>query len=128
MPDFMTEFERCSEWLQRAIDRDHGKHTLEDIKWQIATGRLQFWPGRRSVLITEFAEYPQKKYLHCFLAGGDLDEILDMEDSLEAFGRAHGCDGISLAGRRGWVKALPHWREVSTIVAREFNNTNSPSP
>ena len=38
-------------------------------------------------MITEFHDFPNKRYLHVFLAGGDLDEIKAMNPDLEDFAK-----------------------------------------
>jgi len=73
-------------------------------------------------MVTEIVTYPQKRVLHIFLAGGELDQILDMEDSLIQWGKAQGCSGLTLAGRKGWVRTLKNrnWNEQFAVVGKEI--------
>lgn len=115
-----AEFTRCREWLQAALDHSGGTHTLEDVYDGVKAGALFFWPGKRSAAVTEIIEYPQRRVFHTFLAGGDLDEIRDMEADATEFAMHLGCDAMSIAGRRGWVKALKDrgYQEYLTTVIK----------
>ena len=57
-----------------------------------------------------------------FLAGGELDQIVDMESSAAVFAKQQGCHGMSLAGRKGWSKVLKEhgWNEAFTTLAKEL--------
>jgi len=39
-----------------------------------------------------------------------------------AWGKLQGCDGMSIAGRKGWKRVLEAkgWKEQLTILAKEF--------
>ena len=41
-----------------------------------------------------------------FLAGGDLDQILDMNDDVKIWAKSHGCEAAMMSGRLGWKKPL----------------------
>jgi hypothetical protein len=101
---------RCSPWLEAALPHGGGFYTLDDVRSMVERGEAQFWPGRRSAIVTQFWIFPRHKALHYWLVGGDLREILDeMQPCLEAFARATGCTDIISAGRAGWTRALkPH--------------------
>lgn len=101
-----------------ALAYTEGTHTFDDIVNMIMTNRVLWWPLPNSFLITEILHYPRKKYLHVFLAGGDLTEIKSMNDELKRAAKLAGCAGVSLAGRRGWVKALKDigWQESTVTV------------
>ena len=73
-------------------------------------------------MVTEILEYPRKKVFHIFLAGGDLDQIKDFSDSAIYFAKLNGCSAMTLAGRRGWVKALGDlgWEEKFATMSVEI--------
>lgn len=73
----------------------------------IKAGEAQFWPGISSVLITTLDEHPKAKVLTLWLAGGDLNELInDLRPAAEAWGREHGCTRSAVIGRDGWMRAL----------------------
>lgn len=121
-PTLDEELERCREWIQAALDLSGGTHLFQDIVDSVKIGTMQFWNAPKGCMITEILEYPRKKVLHIFLAGGDLDQILDFSESAIYFGKLNGCSAMTLAGRRGWVKALKNldWEEKFTTMSVEI--------
>lgn len=118
------EFKRCSGWIKAALEYSGGTHDVDDVEQMVAEGRLQFWPGKAAVVITEIITYPKKKALNFFLAGGDYDELREMEPYIAEFAKLNGCGRIMLHGRRGWDKTFltkelgykPEW----WVVAKEI--------
>lgn len=116
--ELRAELLRCQPWIQAALDHNPADtHDFPDIVEGILSGRFQFWPAPEGCLITEVVEYPKARDVHVFLAGGKLDQILDMEGSLLEFARRIGAARITLAGRRGWKKVLKHWHEPLSVLA-----------
>lgn len=116
------ELERCREWIESALELSGGTHNFNDIKAGVHSLRYQFWNAERGCAVTEIVDFPRKRVLHVFLAGGDLDQILDMESSAVEFAKKHGCEGMTLAGRKGWTRALKdyNWKEAFTVLAKEL--------
>ena len=117
-----AELDRCRKWIEAALAYSGGTHTYEDIVEGVHALRYQFWPAERGCAVTEIIEYPRKKVFHVFLAGGEMDQIVDMESSAAIFAKQNGCQGMSLAGRRGWSKVLKEhgWNEAFTTLAKEL--------
>ena len=116
------ELNRCRPWLQAALDLSGDTHTWDDIVSGIYSGQMQFWPAERGCAVTEIVTYPRKKVLHIFLAGGEMDQIVDMDDSATEFAKAQGCSALTIAGRKGWKKVLEHkgYKEQFTTLAKEI--------
>jgi len=123
MDDLTKELERCREWIQAALDEGNNTHSFEDIEEGIRGGYFQFWPADRSCAITEIIRYPNTKSLHIFLAAGDKDQIVDMQESAEHFARMEGCTAMTIAGRRGWVRELKihGYEELLTTVVKRLD-------
>ena len=92
--------------IERALKYTRGTHIWADLVKGVRDAEMHFWPAEKSFLITEIMVFPQKRSLHVFLAGGDLDEIMEMRPSVEDFARRLECDFVTLAGRLGWKKVL----------------------
>jgi hypothetical protein len=105
MTDLMAEFDRVSPQLSAALAHDD-THTLDDVRELVLRGEAQLWAGVRSVLVTQIINTPQKRLLHFFLAGGDLDEIQAMQYFLLDWGRQQGCVKATMLGRRGWERTF----------------------
>jgi hypothetical protein len=117
----MTELERCRPWIEAALEYSGGTHTFDDVVDGVTSGRMQLWPAPRGCATTEIVLYPRKKVLHVFLAGGDMDQILDMIDSAAAWGRTQDCTALTLAGRLGWQRVLDKHGFTPVLVTMERN-------
>lgn len=116
------QFHARRKYIEDALEYAKGTHTLADIWQGIVNGSFQFWPGDKSAVVTEIQIYPQRKVMHIFLAGGDLDELLEMEKSVRAYAQTIGCNSMSISGRRGWVRIFQSdgWQEVCTTISKEL--------
>lgn len=117
-----SELERCRPWIEAALALSGGTHLFQDVVECVKLGTMQFWNAPKGCMVTEILEYPRKKVFHIFLAGGELDQIKDFSDSVIYFGKLNGCTAMTLAGRRGWVKALADlgWEEKFTTMSVEI--------
>ena len=122
MTTVVDELIRCKPWLEAALERSGGTHTLSDVVQAIQEGTMQFWPAPRGCAVTEIVNYPQKKVLHIFLAGGEMDQIVDMDSSAVEFAKMNGCTGMSIAGRKGWARVLKEkgYQETYTVLGKDI--------
>ena len=119
---------RARPWLQDALAHAGGTHEIEDVLGAIGEGRLQLWLGERCAGVTEILTFPRKRMLNLFLAGGDLDEMKTLQAGLEAFARAHACDGMMFSGRltraarraSGWGRAWPDYQPTHISFCKEL--------
>jgi len=119
---------RARPFLEDALAHAHGTHEIEDVLGAIGEGRLQLWLGARCAGVTEILTFPRKRMLNLFLAGGDLDEMKALQAGLEAFARAHACDGMMFSGRlthmaqraSGWGRALSDYRPTHISFCKEL--------
>lgn len=118
----MMELERCREWIEAALEYNGGCYSFDDVAQGIMEGRMQLWAGPDGCAVTEILMYPQRKLLNLFLAGGSMEQLLDMEKDAITWAKAQGCDGLSLSGRKGWTRALKErgWNTLHTTLIREF--------
>lgn len=123
-PDFPHY--RC--YIEEALAYAGGSHTVDDVLGLIATGHAQFWPGERSVIITEIIQLPQKRVLNFFLAGGEpnsLDELARLEPIACAWGHAQGCSSATFCGRPGWQRSFvadAGWTKSKLVVLEKTLN------
>lgn len=116
------ELIRCRPWIEDALGYSGGTHTFEDVVQGVISGRMQLWPAPRGCAVTEVVIYPKKSVLHVFLAGGEMDQIIDMIDSAVAWGKTQGCSAMTIAGRHGWQRVLGRYgyKPVMTVLEKEF--------
>lgn len=117
----MVDLAAHREQIEAALGYAQGTHTFEDIQAAVEAGSLQYWPGVRSVIVTEIIQYPRAKALHFFLAGGDIDELEEMYPLVEEWGRSQGCTVASMAGRAGWSRSFLTRKEGWTPTAVLFS-------
>lgn len=119
----MITLEAARPFLQKALDLAGNTHTLEDVQQGIDAGHLVFWPGVNSAIITEIIEYPQKRTLHFFLAGGNLAELEAMYPAIQEWGREQGCTAASTVGRPGWERTFlkrEGWTPRAVFMTKEL--------
>lgn len=117
-----AEIQNYRSHIEAALQYSGGTHTFEDIVEGVERGELQFWPGPDSVIVTEIAQYPRRKALHFFLAGGHLPELEAMTPEILAWGREQGCNQATLCGRRGWDRTFltrTGWAVTQELVVLE---------
>lgn len=114
--------EQYREMIDSALAYSGGTHTFEDVVDLVASGRAQLWPAERGVAVTEIIVYPRKRVLHIFLAAGEMDQLLDMIESAEQWGRTQGCTSLTMSGRMGWQRVLNKqgFKPVLVTMEREI--------
>lgn len=117
-----AELLRCQPWIEAALEYSGGTHSVGDVIEGIADGRMQLWPAPRGCAVTEIVVYPRRKVLHIFLAGGELDQLIDGFHDVAAWARGQGCTGLTLSGRRGWERALKSsgWRLTMVTMEKDI--------
>jgi hypothetical protein len=116
------ELERCREWIEAALEYCGGTHNFSDTEEGLRSGLMQLWPSPRGCIVTEIVVYPRKKMLNIFLAGGELDQILEMDDSVKDWAKSQGCAAATATGRFGWKKPLKAygWTPIHASYVKEF--------
>lgn len=105
--DCIAELEGKRLLVEEALSHSNGLYTYEDVLSCVRSGELQVWAGlKKSFLITEVVQYPRDKVLVGFLAGGDLEELLDIMPHTFAWAKHVGCTHALLHGRKGWERVF----------------------
>jgi len=117
-----SELARCKDWIEAALDKGEGTHDFWDIVDGVYSGHMQLWPCAKGCLVTEIVVFPKRKILNVFLGGGDLDELAGMHEEIIEWAKSKGCDGASINGRPGWVRAFKKygWKEIQRTVGLDF--------
>ena len=101
-------------------------YTPQDIIDGLIQDRFQLfisWEDHvESAVITEIAEYPQKKICRYFLAGGNnMDNWLEpIQKAIEQFARDNQCNAIEVAGRKGWLRKLKGYKQKIFLMSKEL--------
>lgn len=122
-PPIEAEWERCKPWIEAALAYDGGHYGIDDVWSEIAAGNASFWPGKRSAVITQFWNFPKLRACNYWLAGGDLNELIqDMQPVITEWAKANGCSKMIIAGRGGWERALERsgFTKLWTALGRDI--------
>lgn len=107
--------------LQRAVDKAYEPYTVTEVAQEIADGRAQFVMGDDSIMVLSLHQHHDEKYVHVWLAAGDLEEIRGpLKKKAENWARSQGCKYATIEGRPGWVRALKDYSQVSVTVRKEL--------
>ena len=114
--DMQTEWQRCGPWIQAALDHAGNLFTLDDVWEVVAHGKAQFWPGNECALVTEIKQFPRKRILNVWLAGGKLEELIVMSHYIREYAKRWQCDAMMIQGRPGWQKIFPQRLKTVTLM------------
>lgn len=107
-------------WLRGAIERGGGTHSFQDVMAKVLAGDFQLWVGPDGAAVTQVVDFPQKRVLHVLYAGGEMQQIIDFQESAATWGRALGCSEMTLSGRMGWQRVLKDWTPQSVVMSMEL--------
>ena len=116
----LGEWERCGHYIEDALEYAQHSHTLEDVLRVVLAGDAQFWPEAKAALVTEIIDYPQRRTLRFWLAGGDLEALRGLEVAAIEWSKTWGCTASEIVGRRGWVRALNGYDEAATVGVKTY--------
>jgi len=86
----------------------------------IEGGSATLYQRTKSTVVTQEFELPAAKQLHFWLAGGDLDDLIEAEQEIAAEAKLRGVTKVTIIGRPGWVKKLDGFRIAGVILAKDF--------
>lgn len=108
--------------IEKALVYAYGSYTFDDVVAGVMRGRFTFYTLGTSFAFCELEQAPQYSYFHCFLAGGDMDEIKHMlEVHAPPVAKSLGAKYLCIRGRGGWVRALKKegWEPRYTTLYKE---------
>ena len=116
------EFERHAHHIENALEHANHSHSILDVWDAIKSGKAQFFSMENSAIVTEIVDYPQKSVCRIWLAGGDMDELLEAEKHIAALAKSHGCTGMEIIGRKGWERVLTDYKPTAVVLVKDLND------
>ena len=114
------EFERCADYIVAALEYAGHSHTLQDV-WQAVTNKqAAFFPLEKSAIVCEIVDYPQRATCRIWLAGGDMDELIEAEKKICDWARELGCSSMEIIGRKGWERQLRQYKPTATVLVKDL--------
>lgn len=95
---------------------------MADVADTIERGDAKLWMGEGAAIVTQLIDEPRQRVCHFWLAAGELGPVIALSHKVIEWAKANGCVRATLAGRKGWVKALAPdgWHEDLTLMSREI--------
>ena len=109
--------------IKKALD---DCYTADDILKGLINNSFQLfisWNDKvESAVVTEVAQYPQKKICRYFLAGGNnMNNWLEpIQTEIEKFAKLNNCQAIEVAGRKGWARKLKGYEQKIYLFNKEI--------
>lgn len=120
--DIVDEWYRCRGYIVSALEHCE-THDIWDIEAAIAEGYMQFWPGKKAAMVTQVHHFPKVRYLDIFLCGGDVNELLEMEQAVCEHAKLWNCQKVTGGGRKGWARFLAkHGYKPLTVLEKDVSN------
>ena len=116
----LDELERLAHHIEAALAYSGDTHSLVQVVDAIKDGSAQFFPLENSVIVTEVVDYPKKSVCRIWLAGGNMDELVEAEKKIVPWAKSHGCSGMEIIGRKGWERQLKDYNAASTVLIKEI--------
>jgi len=116
----LDELERLAHHIEAALAYSGDTHSLIHVVDAIKDGSAQFFPLENSVIVTEIVDYPKRAVCRIWLAGGEMDELIEAEKSIVEWARSHGCNGMEIIGRKGWERQLRDYKPSATVLVKEI--------
>jgi hypothetical protein len=116
------KFEKNRKYIADALEYSGGTHSIEDVYQACAVGEAQLHPLEKSCIITEVVDYPSLTVCRIWLAGGDLDELVEAEKSIAVWAKAQGCDAMEINGRKGWQRQLKDYTATSVVLTKDLRD------
>jgi hypothetical protein len=109
------------EYLEEAV-RMNGFLTIDIVKQLVSDGHMKLWARPSAVAATAEEERLGHKILTIVLAGGDLEDLKDIEQDIQSYAVAHGFTEIFINGRKGWERVLKGYKPHMVIMRKELNH------
>ena len=108
--------------IDAALQYTPGTHTYDQLVAMVVGGQLALWPLKDSFMLTEVHQFPNARHFHIFLAGGNLQTLVNMHHDVILLARALQCEKLTLAGRPGWERALKRhgWNPYLVTLAKDI--------
>lgn len=115
-----AELRRCRPYIEAALQFTGGTHEWEDIVYLVRKRTAQFWPGKNCAVITELVDTPGLRYCGIWLAGGELEELKEVERNIALWAREQGARKVIIRGRPGWEKVLEGYRRAYVALEKDL--------
>lgn len=106
--------------IESALAHGCMDHTFDDVVQRVLNKQAFFYCNADAFAIMEPITYSRSTVYHCWLAGGTLAGVLELEEHAARDARAMGCNRLTLTGRKGFARALKDhgWKEAHVTMIK----------
>lgn len=122
MSSLADEFERCADYIEAALEYAGYSHTLTDVWHAVRDNKAAFFPYEKSAIVVEIVDYPQRSTCRIWLAGGDMDELLQAEKEVCKWAVERGCSSMEIIGRKGWERVLSEYKPSAVVLTKDLED------
>jgi len=122
----LAHWDEVKEGLQKALDVDHNKYTLDSLKAAIERKDMQLWcihnGGLQAAFVTQIINFPNARVLECVALTGTNPKmwIGVLLESMHQFAQENQCDFMETGGRKGWERLFRNhgWDDFHIRMSR----------
>ena len=85
--------------LSDALKRAGDTHTVDDVIEMIENGDARLYKRKKSTVVTQEFDLPAARQLHFWLAGGDLDDLIQAEREIVEDAKERGINKVTIIGQ-----------------------------
>ena len=104
---FQKDWDERVQYIESALKKSGETYHVDDVYELVCAGIAHFEPLEDGAAVFLLHQYPQRRLLRIWLAGGVLPTNIErvLEAATKHASRLE-CDGIEVEGRRGWERIL----------------------
>lgn len=109
-------------WLDRVLkQRPANGVTVNMVREMMRQGLAQRWDASDgSSVVTQLRHEPDGQVCLVWLAEGTMEPLLELHEHICSWARENNCSRMRIVGRKGWLKVVPGYQEVATVMEREL--------
>ena len=109
--------------MEKALRLSGNTHTVSDVFNALREGHMQAFWNETSVVITEVANTPRRKFVSVFLVAGDLDGVMGLHNQIADWAKSNRYDFARIVVRPGFVKLLERngWKKRQIMMELDLH-------
>lgn len=92
--------------VEEALKKGYDTHTIDEVEERLEAGYAQLFVSDNSAMVVELPRINGELAAHIWLAGGDMEELLELEEHMTEWSKQQGCKYVTINGRLGWERVL----------------------
>lgn len=123
VPTLLSRFKIFEQGFKEALEYGGNTHTVDELFSLILDGRAHLWVGDDCAAVTEIISYPRFHSLRFWLATGDLEGLIKLEEQISDWAGRNNIKRVEFAGGRpGFSRVLKNkgYRTLCPVSVKEL--------